>query len=209
MLITLFFPKFLVIHIIRPFSGAYVTARGSLLKTDSMHHSRNHYWDGQSCLGCRQAAFPGVKANLVSKLCRLLAKRIRFLLPPDNSTSLPQVHPAYSWSGPERLARAPCCPAPRVPAALLPCKWSRLPRLGCFWMPAQLPDRVTAVASHLEWGLMWDMQKIIIKARPTAQLAQPHHATREQIFLSLTPGAFVGLSKGLGNMPAFPGTSTL
>lgn len=93
-LIILFFPKFLVIHIIRLFSGVYPTARGSLLKTDSMLCFRNHCWDGQSCLGCRQAAFAGVKANLVSKLCRLLAKRIRFLLPPDNSTSLPQVHPA-------------------------------------------------------------------------------------------------------------------
>lgn len=38
---------------------------------------------------------------------------------------------------------------------------------------------------------MWDMQKIIIKAHPTAQLAQPCHATREQVLLSLTPGAFV------------------
>lgn len=59
---------------------------------------------------------------------------------------------------------------------------------------------------------MWDMQKIIIKAGPTAQLAQHCHATREQVFLSLTPGAFVGLGKGLGNVPAspcFPGTSTL
>lgn len=56
---------------------------------------------------------------------------------------------------------------------------------------------------------MWDMQKIIIKACPTAQLAQPRHATREQVFLSLAPGAFVGLGKGLGNVPAFPGTSTL
>lgn len=56
---------------------------------------------------------------------------------------------------------------------------------------------------------MWDMQKIIIKAHPTAQLAQPHHATREQVLLSLTPGVFVGLGKSLGNEPAFPGTRIL
>lgn len=56
---------------------------------------------------------------------------------------------------------------------------------------------------------MWDMQKIIIKAGPTAQPAQHRHATREQVFL--TPGAFVGLGKGLGNVPAsphLPGTRT-
>lgn len=157
-------PKFLVI-----------TARGSLLKADSMHF-RDHYRDGQSCLGCQQAAFAGVKANLVSKPCRLLAKRIRFLLPPTTALASlksiqPQTPSSISMEWAREACQSPPLPRPRVPAAILPSKWSRLPRLGCFWTAAQLPDRVTALASHLEWGLMWDMQKIIIKAGPTAQLA--------------------------------------
>jgi len=73
--------------------GVHNTARGSLLKTDSIH-LMDHYWDGQSCLGYRHTAFAGFKENLVSKPRRLLAKSIRFLLPLDNSTSLAQVQTA-------------------------------------------------------------------------------------------------------------------
>lgn len=71
-------------------------------------------------------------------------------------------------------------------------------------MAAQFPDRVTAVASHLEWGLIWDMQKMIIKAGPAAQLAEHHRAAREQVFLSLTPGALAGLGKGNGEAGTLP-----
>lgn len=66
-------------------------------------------------------------------------------------------------------------------------------------MAAQLPDRVTAVASHLEWGLIWDMQKMIIKVGPTALLAEHYHATGEQISLPSTPGSFARWAKALGN----------
>lgn len=211
-IITLVSPKLLVIHIIRFLSGVHMTARSSFPKRDSTH-LQDHDWDGQSYLGHWHGAFAGVKENLVSKPRRLLAKSIRFLLPLDNSTNLLQVQTAPNsiqhihepgqrgW-----LASSPS-PALRVPAAIPPRKRSGTRRPDRFWTAAQFPDRVTAAASHLEWGLIWDMQKMIIKAGPAVQLAEHCHATREQVFVSPTPGAFCKTSqKVLGKRARFPDT---
>lgn len=45
---------------------------------------------------------------------------------------------------------------------------------------------------------------MIIKAGPTAQLAEHCHATRERVFLSLTPSACARLGKGSGEAGTLP-----
>ena len=45
---------------------------------------------------------------------------------------------------------------------------------------------------------------MIIKARPTAQLAEHRHAARERVFFSPAPGAFARLGKGTGEVGMLP-----
>lgn len=180
-------------HIIRLLTGIYITARGSLLKTDSIH--LRDYWDGQSCLDTdmqlllvlRRTWYPNPEGCLqrISDSYYHTTTALASL-----KSRQPQTPSSISMNrARDACWRASPCPAPRVPAAIPPRKRSRAQRPDRFWMAAQFPDRVTVVASHLERGLIWDMQKMIIKAGPAAQLAEHHHAAREQFFLSPTPGA--------------------